>query len=438
LTARIEPAPDGALVSGRGNAFFIVGRASEPVARFGDAPVELFASGMPPADDFWGIAELAAGIDGPHPLEVSGSVVGEFDVRAEPDYQPVDAPARIAIAMATYEPPIDLFRAQVESIRSQTVGEWVCVISDDASSDDRFEGILEALGDDERFVVSRSPRRLGFYRNFERALLMVPPTTELVALSDQDDAWQPSKLETLAAELGPAQLVYSDARIVDPSGRLVSPTFWVGRRNNSSNLASLLIANTVTGAASMFRRDLLEDALPLPTAPGPVYHDHWLALVALTRGEIRYVDTPLYDYVQHERAFLGHSAANALERTASTHRGFEAWRRFYFDEYCRTQILARVLRLRLAGRIADRKAATLERYVGAESSVTASAWLLARSLRNLVGRNETLASERGILRGILWRRLLPLLGGRDWFPAAPAELGAGEAPTQSPARRADS
>ena len=86
--------------------------------------------------------------------------------------------------------------------------------------------------------------------------------------------------------------------------------------NDSARESFNELANTVTGAASMFRRDLLDDALPLPSAPGPVYHDHWLALVALARGEIRYIDAPLYDYVQHERAFLGHSAANALEPTA--------------------------------------------------------------------------------------------------------------------------
>ena len=39
-----------------------------------------------------------------------------------------------------------------------------------------------------RFVVSRSPRRLGFYRNFERALRLAPPGAPLIALCDQDDA----------------------------------------------------------------------------------------------------------------------------------------------------------------------------------------------------------------------------------------------------------
>ena len=434
-SARLEPSADHGLVSGPGNAFLVVGRSPDPdpVVGLGDSVADLFVSGMPPSGDFWGVVELPARSEGSHALTVSGTEVNEFDVRPGPDLAPVDSQARIAIAMATYEPPLDLFRAQVESIRSQTVSDWLCVISDDASSDGRLAEMREAIAHDERFIVSRAPRRLGFYRNFERALSMVPTTVSWVALSDQDDAWHPEKLETLSSRIGSAQLVYSDARIVDPPDRLVSPTFWIGRRNNSSNLASLLIANTVTGAASLFRRDLLDDALPLPSAPGPVYHDHWLALVALARGEIRYVDAPLYDYVQHERAFLGHSAANALERARPTHRGLEAWRRLYFDEYCRTQILARVLCLRLNGRIADRKRATLDRYLGAESSPTTSAWLLARSLRTIVGRNETLSSERGILRGILWRQLLRPFGRQNWFPATPP-APSDVPPIRSPAR----
>ena len=69
----------------------------------------------------------------------------------------------VAICMASYEPPVDLFRRQLESIRSQTHRNWLCVISDDCSSPESFTAIQPEVGDDSRFIVSRSPRRLGFY-----------------------------------------------------------------------------------------------------------------------------------------------------------------------------------------------------------------------------------------------------------------------------------
>ncbi len=82
--------------------------------------------------------------------------------------------ARVGIAMATFEPEIDLFRAQIESIRAQTEEGWICVISDDCSAPSLFERMREVVSGDERFVLSRAPRRAGFYKNFERALELMP------------------------------------------------------------------------------------------------------------------------------------------------------------------------------------------------------------------------------------------------------------------------
>src|SRR5207248_10245457 len=158
---------------------------------------------------------------------------------------------------------------------------------------------------DPRFFVSRSEVRLGFYRNFELVLHMLPDGASLVALCDQDDSWHPDKLEGLRAELGSAQLVYSDQRLVTAEGDVLRETLWRGRSNNHTNLASLLIANTITGAASLMRRDAVARALPFPETNGYKFHDHWLSLVALASGRISYVDRPLYDYVQHPGAVFG-------------------------------------------------------------------------------------------------------------------------------------
>ena len=99
-------------------------------------------------------------------------------------------------------------------------------------------------------------------------------------------------------------------RIVTAKGELISDTYWSRRRNNHTNYASLLIANTVTGAAALFRRDVLDYALPFPPEVDEQRHDHWIAIVAMALGDIHYVPRPLYDYVQHADAALGHAAAN--------------------------------------------------------------------------------------------------------------------------------
>ena len=47
------------------------------------------------------------------------------------EWQP--ASPRIAICMATYNPPLALFKAQIASLRAQTHTNWVCIIMDDYS-----------------------------------------------------------------------------------------------------------------------------------------------------------------------------------------------------------------------------------------------------------------------------------------------------------------
>ncbi len=318
----------------------------------------------------------------------------------------------IAICMGTFDPRPDLFRAQVESIRAQTDKRWVCVISDDRSSPERYAELRSIVGEDERFVVSRCEKRIGFYRNFERALRMAPADARLIALCDQDDVWHPEKLAVLRASLGSATLVYSDQRLVDERGRVLRQTLWRGRRNNSTNIASMLIANTVTGAAALFRREVAELALPFPDTPGIEFHDHWIALVALASGELAYIDRPLYDYVQHRGAILGKVTAPAqapgARRWAPGVPRMREWRAAYFLGYVPGEVRARTLLLRCGDRLTPAKRRALERYLAGGSSLTALAWLLLRPLRMLAGRTETLGGEWELAPGILWRHLAAL------------------------------
>ena len=71
-------------------------------------------------------------------------------------------------------------------------------------------------------------------------------------------------------------------------------------------------ANTVTGAASVFRGALLDAALPFPPPHGRAFHDHWLACAAFVAGGLAYVDRPLYDYTQHADNVIGHATFGAI------------------------------------------------------------------------------------------------------------------------------
>jgi glycosyltransferase involved in cell wall biosynthesis len=379
---------------------------------------------------FWGIASIAPRrADGDCELLLHAQLSDGREVVAElarihaasgcakPDTsrQPGAGQPPVAICMATYNPPPDLFQRQVDSIRAQSCRDWVCYVSDDCSGEEGVVALRSTLADDPRFVLSRSEARLGFYNNFERALGMVPPQAQFVAMADQDDFWHPDKLESLLAKIGEAKLVYSDARIVARDGTLISETYWSRRRNNHSSLTSLLVANAVTGAASLLRREVLDYALPFPPAQFAHFHDHWIGLTALSLGDIAFVDRPLYDYVQHGRASLGHAAANrmiALRERLVQQRGarerVRMWRLHYFVDVCRLMQIATILRMRCDERMAAGKRRSLERFLATDRSLRSLALLAVRGVRELLGHSETLGAEWMLFHAFAWRRLLEL------------------------------
>jgi glycosyltransferase involved in cell wall biosynthesis len=392
---------------------------------------------------WWGVLPIPA-TDGPRalPLELRAgladgseqrALVGDLQLRpgrSAPDLDGFEQPEPeagegplVAICMATFEPDPELFRRQIESIRAQTHRRWVCLISDDASSAGALTAIDRILGEDPRFAVSSSATNDGHYRNFERALMMAPPSARYIAFSDQDDVWHPDKLSSLITGLQPGSyLVYSDMRLVGEQGEVFADTYWTMRRNNHTDFASLVLANTVTGAASMFDSSLLQRALPFPPRHSALFHDHWIAQIAMALGPISYVDRPLHDYVQHDAAALGHMAANGRgrysgrvhERTLASFRNLRArgyrpaWRAPYFNIFCRVLLTSHALRARCGDVLSSAQLAVLDRISDSPQGIV---WLLGRSTRDLWGADETLGRERAILAGFLWRRVAVL---RRW------------------------
>ncbi len=389
---------------------------------------------------FWGVvpigpSERAGEIDLRVDARLSGGgsasaaigVVAVVEPEAARFSQPRDPKldGLIAICMATYDPNMELFRRQVQSLRTQTDENWICLISDDCSGEDRFQGITQTIGRDPRFQISRSPERRGFYRNFERALGMVPSDAELIALSDQDDRWYPDKLSSLRSSIGDAQLAYGGMRLVDTEGDVLARSLLEGRRARRFNFLSLLCSNMIPGSAALFRRQVLELALPFPEGPGWDFHDHWLSVVAMATGGVRYVDRPLHDYVQHDDAVLeGHVAVNPEtdvarreRRRALPRRGVRAlvsdWRKPYFFGYVPAVIRAHVLLARCTGLLTRRQERTLRLLIAAEHSVFGFVWLAVQPLRRPVG-SAAVRTEGLLVRGILWRLAIAIrVRGRE-------------------------
>jgi hypothetical protein len=84
------------------------------------------------------------------------------------------------------------------------------------------------------------------------------------------------------------------------------------------------------------------------------------------------------------------------------------------------------------------KRRALERFVAADSSWFALAWLLCRAARVLFGRTETLGTEIELVQGIAWKRLIALRARywhHQWGPLSDASVPPPQAFVQKRLRR---
>ncbi|MGR4872139.1 glycosyltransferase family 2 protein [Variovorax sp. LARHSF232] len=251
----------------------------------------------------------------------------------------------LSVALCTYN-GARFIEEQVRSICAQTLTPDEIVLSDDASRDDCVTLARHAhaacaaqltQGDARpRLRVLQNHVALGVTRNFEQAARACEG--EFIALCDQDDIWDPEKLERLVAALrGGRQpsLVHADARLVDSQGRPLGSTLFgsLGVSQTELELVHggqafdvLLRRNLVTGATTVLRRSLLEHALPFP----PEWlHDEWLGLIAAALGGLDIVEWCSIDYRQHGTNQVGAQRMGLIERVrkALAPRGDDARRR---------------------------------------------------------------------------------------------------------------
>jgi hypothetical protein len=146
--------------------------------------------------------------------------------------------------------------------------------------------------------------------------------------------------------------------------------------------------------------------MPFPPPMEGSHHDHWIAQVALATGRIAYLDQPLYDYVQHRAAETPlHPSAERRQPPTGPRDRLAEGRVAYFKDLCRIALSARVLRTRTGRGAAPGARRTMRRLIRLTGPREPLPWLVLRALRPLVGRNETLYSERSLLKAIAWRRL---------------------------------
>jgi len=221
---------------------------------------------------------------------------------------------KLSVALCTYNGAAYLYE-QLASIAAQSRLPDELVICDDASTDGTRD-IIQSFAAQAPFAVRShfNPKNLGSTKNFEQAIARCEG--DIIALSDQDDVWQPHKLERLEAAFAPGiGLVCSDAELVDenlvPLGsRLWQKGHFRGRTERlvktGRTFEALFTRNFVTGATMAFRSEFKHLILPIPE--GPLIHDAWIALLIAAVADIAFIREPLILYRQHSQQQVGASA----------------------------------------------------------------------------------------------------------------------------------
>lgn len=202
----------------------------------------------------------------------------------------------VRVLLSTYNGEAFL-REQLESLRAQSLAGVEVLVRDDGSTDGT-PGILEEYR--RRGVLSwRVGEHLGFARSFWE-LLRKAGDADHYAFCDQDDVWDPNKLEVAVAALegidGPA-LYCGDVRVVDARLGLISVSL---RRNVPAGFPHALVWNPAPGCTYVLNRAARELLLSYDADElGIDYHD-WLAFqVVSCLGTVVYDEAPHMGYRQH-------------------------------------------------------------------------------------------------------------------------------------------
>jgi glycosyltransferase involved in cell wall biosynthesis len=233
-------------------------------------------------------------------------------VKLQPDAMNGERP-KVSVLMLTYN-NAKYVEEQIRSILEQTMNDWELIISDDASTDDTVS-IVHRMSGDPRIRILQAKTNRGIIGNFTHAARYAQG--EYLAPCDGDDVWLPEKLGLMAEYLDAhprAQMTHHPSVVVDE--RLVpiknnmprSPSLGSVVTNEQRNLElrALLERNHIPAHTMMIRTEFYRKISESILFCG-LLHDHWIALNAVTAGEVGYTAKGLVLYRQHSKNAIGGS-----------------------------------------------------------------------------------------------------------------------------------
>lgn len=223
-----------------------------------------------------------------------------------------DARPIVSVCMATFEGS-RFIEEQLRSILPQLRASDEVVIVDDGSTDDTCERI-RSINDPRIHLIAERVNR-GVLAAFERAICSAKGA--VLFLSDQDDIWEPGKVETVLNafdERPDIRIVVSDASIIGDHGEIVAESYYRWRGRFSDSFLSNLFRSKYHGCLMAFRASLLPDILPFPVGTG-ILHDIWIgSRNRLSGGRTAFLEKRLVRYRRHSTNVTNFDSRRRLSR----------------------------------------------------------------------------------------------------------------------------
>jgi glycosyltransferase involved in cell wall biosynthesis len=183
---------------------------------------------------------------------------------------------------------------QLDSILAQSLGDFELLVVDDGSTDATPEILAGYAARDRRIRLLPAAGNRG--QKARLLELLGEARAPLVAVSDQDDVWDPGKLAALAAGLGDAALAFGRSDLIDSTGAPLGRTLLesCGSLPGEARI-SLFFSAQVSGHAMLVRREAVTETAFRRAEP----YDWLISLDSALSGGIRYVDEAVVRHRMH-------------------------------------------------------------------------------------------------------------------------------------------
>lgn len=266
---------------------------------------------------------------------------------------------KISVVMTTYNGSKFVIE-QLESIRRQTHQVNEVIIADDQSTDDCVK-MVEAFINEHKLInwsIYVNEKNMGWKKNFFYALEKA--TGDYIFLCDQDDVWNPQKVEIMISEMEENKqisLLTSDMSFVEK--------YEINKRKRSCIYLekNKILHVTKPGAVYCFRRELFEKVKKYWDFSMP--HDAQLWFAAMIENGIYNISMPLIYYRRHEGTATGHDVGTLQKKMKNLE--FEQSALTYIKNYCNAEKIGKEFSKRI--RRAEKYLAVREKMLKQKSIV---------------------------------------------------------------------